>query len=131
MPPESILYNRFAEDSDVWSYGVTLWEIYSYGLQPYHGYSNAEVIELVRNRTLLEIPEFCPPRVYSLIVECWSEVPSRRPRFAEIFNRLQTWSVVSSPVPSSVTPTSRHSSTTGPGGLPPPPPMTGLGSHAI
>lgn len=103
MPPEAIMYGRYSEASDVWAYGVTLWEIYSYGTQPYYGYNNAEVAEMVRQRCLLACPENCPPRMYSLMVECWHETPSRRPRFAEIHARLQTWSVVSSPAHSSTT----------------------------
>ncbi|KAL0277017.1 UNVERIFIED_CONTAM: hypothetical protein PYX00_004446 [Menopon gallinae] len=91
MPPESILYGKFTTESDVWSYGVVLWEIYSYGLQPYYGYNNQEVIEMIRSRQLLPCPEDCPTRVYSLMVECWHEVPSRRPHFPELHARLNSW----------------------------------------
>ena len=91
MPPESILYGKFTTESDVWSFGVVLWEIYSYGLQPYYGYSNQEVIEMIRSRQLLPCPEDCPSRMYAFMVECWHEVPTRRPSFAEIHNRLRHW----------------------------------------
>ena len=40
MPPESIFFGKFSGESDVWSYGILLWEVYSYGLQPFYGYSN-------------------------------------------------------------------------------------------
>ncbi len=91
MPPESILYGKFTTESDVWSFGVVLWEIYSYGLQPYYGYSNQEVIEMIRSRQLLPCPEDCPSRMYAFMVECWHEVPTRRPPFAEIHSRLRHW----------------------------------------
>ncbi|PSN51826.1 hypothetical protein C0J52_17686 [Blattella germanica] len=91
MPPESILYGKFTTESDVWSYGVVLWEIYSYGLQPYYGYSNQEVIDMIRSRQLLPCPEDCPSRLYTLMIECWHEVPSRRPQFPEINARLRSW----------------------------------------
>lgn len=91
MPSESILYGKFTAESDVWSYGVVLWEIYSYGLQPYYGYSNQEVINMVRSRQLLPCPEACPSAVYTLMVECWHEQPIRRPNFVEIGQRLRVW----------------------------------------
>jgi len=91
MPPESILYGKFTTESDVWSFGVLLWEIYSFGLQPYYGYSNQEVIEMIRSRQLLPCPEDCPSRMYAFMVECWHEVPARRPQFAEIHARLRHW----------------------------------------
>ncbi|CAH0386476.1 unnamed protein product, partial [Bemisia tabaci] len=91
MPPESILYGKFTTESDVWSYGVVLWEVYSYGLQPYYGYSNQEVIEMIRSRQLLPCPEDCPSRMYSLMMECWHEAPIRRPHFPEIHTRLRQW----------------------------------------
>lgn len=91
MPPESILYGKFTTESDVWSYGVVLWEIYSYGLQPYYGYNNQEVINMIRARKLLPCPESCPSYCYSLMVECWAELAVRRPSFAEISHRLRVW----------------------------------------
>lgn len=60
MSSEAILYGKFTTESDVWSYGVVLWEIYSYGVQPYFGYTNPEVINMVRARQLLSCPEACP-----------------------------------------------------------------------
>lgn len=62
MPPEAITYGKFTTDSDIWSFGVVLWEVFSYGLQPYYGFSNQEVMEMVRKRQLLPCPEDCPPR---------------------------------------------------------------------
>ena len=91
MPPESILYGKFTTESDVWAFGVVLWEIYSFGLQPYYGYSNSEVIEMIRSRQLLPCPEDCPSRMYAFMVECWHEIPTRRPHFAEIHARLRQW----------------------------------------
>lgn len=93
MPPESILYGKFTTESDVWSFGVVLWEIYSYGLQPYYGYNNQEVIDMIRSRQLLPCPEECPTMIYSLMIECWHEVANRRPQFPEIHHRLHNWYV--------------------------------------
>lgn len=121
MPPESILFGNFTTESDVWAFGVLLWEVYSYGLQPYYGYSNQEVIEMIRTRQLLPCPEDCPSRMYAFMVECWHEVPSRRPQFAEIHARLRHWESMSTGYQSashSMAETSVHSgsqhSSTGP-----------------
>lgn len=94
MPPESILYGKFTSESDIWSFGVVLWEVFSYGHQPYYGYSNQEVIEMIRSRHLLPCPEDCPPHIYSLMVETWHELPNKRPSFAELHTRLRNWKAV-------------------------------------
>nr|XP_042903811.1 inactive tyrosine-protein kinase transmembrane receptor ROR1 isoform X1 [Parasteatoda tepidariorum] len=91
MPIESILYGKFSTESDVWSFGVVLWEIFSYGLQPYYGYNNQEVIDMIRSRQLLPCPEDCPAHIYALMVECWHEIPPRRPTFKELHTRLSSW----------------------------------------
>ncbi|CAG9578784.1 unnamed protein product [Danaus chrysippus] len=91
MPPESILYGKFTTESDIWSYGVVLWEIYSYGLQPYYGYSNQEVISMVRGGELLAPPAACPAPLYSLMRDCWRHAPQRRPAFEDIVTRIGDW----------------------------------------
>ena len=91
MPPEALVYGSLTVESDIWSYGVVLWEIFSYGLQPYYGYSNQEVIEMIRSRQMLPCPEECPPFIYTLMIECWQEMPIRRPSFKEIHTRLIQW----------------------------------------
>ncbi|XP_007550927.1 inactive tyrosine-protein kinase transmembrane receptor ROR1 [Poecilia formosa] len=101
MPPEAIAYGKFTTDSDIWSFGVVLWELFSYGLQPYYGFSNQEVMEMVRKRQLLPCPEDCPPRFYGLMTECWQEGPTRRPRFKDIHSRLRAWEGLSSHASSS------------------------------
>jgi receptor tyrosine kinase-like orphan receptor 1 len=85
MPPESILYGKFTSESDVWSFGVVLWEIYSFGLQPYYGYSNQEVIEMVRCDKVLEtgLNQFRASTHYalfgrSLVFSCFSVFVSCR-----------------------------------------------------
>lgn len=96
MPPESILYGKFTTESDSWSFGVVLWEIFSYGLQPYYGYSNQEVIEMIRSRHLLPCPEDCPAHVYGMMLECWNEISIQRPKFRELHTRLHSWQVLHS-----------------------------------
>ncbi|XP_055065141.2 tyrosine-protein kinase transmembrane receptor ROR2 isoform X2 [Misgurnus anguillicaudatus] len=95
MSPEAIMYGKFSTDSDIWSYGVVLWEIFSYGLQPYCGYSNQDVMEMIRNRQVLSCPDDCPAWIYTLMLECWNEFPARRPRFKDIHARLRTWESLS------------------------------------
>lgn len=95
MSPEANMYGKFSSDSDIWSYGVLLWETFSYGLQPYCGYSNQDVIEMVRGHQLLQCPDDCPAWIYTLMLECWSEFPARRPRFKDIQARLRSWESLS------------------------------------
>ncbi|XP_042769670.1 muscle, skeletal receptor tyrosine-protein kinase isoform X2 [Panthera leo] len=89
MPPESIFYNRYTTESDVWAYGVVLWEIFSYGLQPYYGMAHEEVIYYVRDGHILSRPEDCPLELYNLMRLCWSKLPADRPSFPSIHRILQ------------------------------------------
>ncbi|KAM4720500.1 tyrosine-protein kinase transmembrane receptor ROR2 [Anableps anableps] len=91
MSPEAITNGTFSTDSDIWSYGVLLWEIFSYGLQPYCGCSNQDVIEMVCDHQLLPCPDDCPAWIYTLMLECWCEFPAKRPRFKDIHSCLRSW----------------------------------------
>ncbi|XP_033863694.3 inactive tyrosine-protein kinase transmembrane receptor ROR1-like [Acipenser ruthenus] len=110
MPLEAIMYGKFSTDSDIWSFGVVLWEVFSFGLQPYYGFSNQEVMEMVRKRQLLPCPDDCPPKMYGLMTECWQENPSRRSRFKDIHARLRAWEGLSSHT-SSTTPSGGNATT--------------------
>ena len=94
MPTEAILFGKFSTESDVWSFGVLLYEIFSYGCQPYYGKNNQEVIEMIKNRELLGCPEMCPINVYNLMLECFAEQPCKRPSFTEIHSRLRNLKAV-------------------------------------
>lgn len=110
MAPESIAFGKFTTESDIWAFGVVLWEIFSFGLQPYYGFSNQEVMDMVRKRQLLPCPDNCPARVYGLMNECWQDGPVRRPRFKDVHARLCTWEGLSSHASSS-TPSGGHATT--------------------
>ncbi|NP_001191591.1 Trk-like receptor tyrosine kinase [Aplysia californica] len=84
MSPEAIKYGRFTCESDVWAYGVVLWEIFSYGRQPYFGHSNEEVIHFLDQGILLQRPEDCPSTVYHVMLGCWKGDPRQR----IVFDRL-------------------------------------------
>jgi len=71
-------------------------QIYSYGLQPYYGYSNQDAVELIRTHQLLACPAGCPPRLYAVMVDCWHPSPSTRPRFDDVRRRLRDCAVVGS-----------------------------------
>ncbi|NXD44912.1 NTRK1 factor, partial [Copsychus sechellarum] len=90
MPPESILYRKFTTESDIWSFGVVLWEIFTYGKQPWYQLSNTEAIECITQGRELERPRTCPSEVYAIMQSCWHREPQQRQPIKEIHSRLQT-----------------------------------------
>ena len=89
MPPESLLYGRFTIKSDVWSYGVLMWEVFTFATQPYFGASNQEVIDNIRRQVLLECPLLCTQEIYDIMLECWQKMPVKRPHIGEILESLE------------------------------------------
>ncbi|XP_059192313.1 neurotrophic tyrosine kinase, receptor, type 2a isoform X2 [Centropristis striata] len=88
MPPESIMYRKFTTESDVWSLGVVLWEIFTYGKQPWYQLSNNEVIECITQGRVLQRPRTCPKEVYDLMLGCWQREPHMRLNIKEIHGLL-------------------------------------------
>jgi len=83
--PECFTYGVYDSSCDVWSFGVLLWELFSYGQIPYAGFSNEEVIQKVSTGYRLPCPEDCREELYQLMLPCWNSVPSKRPNFFNIF----------------------------------------------
>ncbi|XP_055538906.1 uncharacterized protein LOC129726199 isoform X7 [Wyeomyia smithii] len=84
MAPESINFRRFTTASDVWMFGVCTWEILMLGVKPFQGIKNCDVIGKLENGERLPLPPNCPPRLYSLMSQCWSYEPHKRPNFKNV-----------------------------------------------
>ena len=79
--PEALLYNRFTIKSDVWSMGVVLYEIITFGRTPYPGMTNEKVLEAVQRGYRMSRPMGCPNKLYDMMLDCWREEPAERPVF--------------------------------------------------
>jgi len=89
MPPECFLDGIFTSKSDVWSFGILLWEVMSMGYMPYPGRGNQEVMSFVQGGGRLTPPNSSTPGpIYALMAQCWNSVPEMRPNFSTIIERL-------------------------------------------
>ncbi|XP_030634040.1 receptor tyrosine-protein kinase erbB-3a [Chanos chanos] len=84
MALESILFRRYTHQSDVWSYGVTVWEMMSYGVEPYASMRPQEVPDLLEKGERLSQPQICTIDVYMVMVKCWMIDENIRPTFKEL-----------------------------------------------
>lgn len=88
--PESILYGKFSSKSDVWSYGVTLWEMFSYGEDPViQGVTQESLGSELLGGKRLACPPDCPTDLYQLMLLCWATDAHQRPSFARIKERVR------------------------------------------
>ncbi|KAB0365429.1 hypothetical protein FD754_009585 [Muntiacus muntjak] len=86
--PEAIAYRKFTSASDVWSYGIVMWEVMSYGERPYWDMSNQDVIKAIEEGYRLPPPMDCPIALHQLMLDCWQKERSDRPKFGQIVNML-------------------------------------------
>ena len=86
---------KFSSASDVWSFGVSIWEIYSLGDIPWKGLDPMAIKDLLVEGERLGCPVRCPADIYELVQTCWRENPQVRPTFAEIHQKLQLVSLTS------------------------------------
>ena len=88
MAPESINFRRFTTASDVWMFGVCVWEIFMLGKKPFPGVRNPDVIGLIECGDRLSKPSRCPEQLYELLLKCWRYEPDRRPSFRLIKRKI-------------------------------------------
>jgi serine/threonine protein kinase len=85
MPPEALMQSRFSEKSDVWAFGVLLYEMWSYCMIPYfHITDDSRLTTLVCAGERLPKPDGCPDTVYDVMKRCWEASPQGRPTFTEL-----------------------------------------------
>uniref|UniRef100_A0A8D2L6D0 Protein kinase domain-containing protein n=1 Tax=Varanus komodoensis TaxID=61221 RepID=A0A8D2L6D0_VARKO len=84
LPPSG----RYSSESDVWSFGVLIWEAFSLGATPYPSMSNQQTREAVERGMRLSAPDRCPAEVYRLMLSCWEYEPQNRPSFSIIRQEL-------------------------------------------
>lgn len=83
--PESLRYRQFSHASDSWMFAVTLWEMFTFGEDPWMGLNGSQILRKIdREGERLHHPDACPPDVYELMLQCWDKVPTERPTFAAI-----------------------------------------------
>ncbi|CAH3188965.1 unnamed protein product [Porites lobata] len=88
MAPESLYQGLYTTKSDVWSFGVVLWEMATLGGVPYPTLANSELYRLLGTGYRMERPDMCSDDVYELMTDCWKEELRSRPSFFQLIERL-------------------------------------------
>ena len=91
MAIESLAGQMYISQSDVWSYGIVLWELMTLGRSPYHGINAYDLQRLLESGYRMKMPANCSPQVYQIMQECWAADPNSRPTFSQLvheFDRL-------------------------------------------
>ncbi|XP_037297481.1 tyrosine-protein kinase Btk29A isoform X2 [Manduca sexta] len=87
-PPEVLNFTRFSSKSDVWAFGVLMWEVFTCGKVPYGRMTNSEVVDKVLQREVLEKPKGCLNEIYNVMRACWGHKPEDRPSFRVLKDQL-------------------------------------------
>ncbi|XP_055029209.2 tyrosine-protein kinase receptor TYRO3 [Misgurnus anguillicaudatus] len=96
---ESLADNVYTTQSDVWAFGVTMWEIMTRGQTPYPGVENSEIYEYLIKGERLKQPPDCPVDIYEMMHSCWSPVPKCRPSFQSLIDQLEVQWAKLNPAP--------------------------------
>ncbi|XP_052441014.1 ephrin type-A receptor 7 isoform X2 [Carassius gibelio] len=86
--PEAIQYHRYSSASDVWSFGIVMWEVMSFGERPYWDMGNQDVIKAIEDGFRLPAPVNCPTSLHQLMLDCWQKERTERPTFTQIHSAL-------------------------------------------
>ncbi|XP_051887383.1 tyrosine-protein kinase SRK3-like [Pristis pectinata] len=91
--PEAIEHGYFSVKSDVWSFGILLYEVVTYGKTPYPGMNNQEVVSMVSKGYRMPCPDGCPSTLHKVMLNCWEKVASKRPSFATLIKNLLAFDI--------------------------------------
>ncbi|XP_078379572.1 uncharacterized protein LOC144662599 isoform X1 [Oculina patagonica] len=89
MAPEALYNSEYTTKSDVWSFGILLWELSTMGGNPYPGINNKELHNLLKTGYRMEKPDTCSDKLYQLVLDCWKDEPSERPTFESATRSLE------------------------------------------
>ena len=89
--PEAALYNRFSIKSDVWSFGIVIYEVLTKGAVPYPGMSNSQVLEAIKQDYRMPSPDNCPDALYNIMFSCWKYEADNRPTFEHLKYQLEKY----------------------------------------
>ena len=89
--PEAAVYGHFTIKSDVWSFGILLYELITYGRFPYPGMNDAQVLDMLQKGCRMPCPKGCPKQLYEIMRECWKDDATTRPTFEMLQLRLETF----------------------------------------
>uniref|UniRef100_A0A8C1TJ50 non-specific protein-tyrosine kinase n=1 Tax=Cyprinus carpio TaxID=7962 RepID=A0A8C1TJ50_CYPCA len=89
--PECIQFHKFSSKSDVWSFGITMWEAFSYGGKPYKKMKGPEVMSFIDAGNRMDCPAGCPEAMYELMKECWTYKHEERPGFVKVEEKMRTF----------------------------------------
>jgi len=84
---------QFSNKSDMWSFGILLWEIYSFGRVPYPRIPLGDVVKHVENGYQMEAPEGCPAQVFTIMKDAWNLSPEKRPSFVSARDSLEKFKI--------------------------------------
>lgn len=84
MAPESLEKGIYNHKTDVWSYGVLLWELMTRGVTPYPEVDNWDIVNFLKQGRRMQQPSYCPDELYDIMLQCWQDDPKRRPSFAQL-----------------------------------------------
>ncbi|XP_059106296.1 cytoplasmic tyrosine-protein kinase BMX [Peromyscus eremicus] len=87
--PEVFHYFKYSSKSDVWAFGILMWEVFSLGKQPYDLYDNSEVVVKVSQGHRLYRPQLASDTVYQIMYSCWHELPEKRPTFQQLLSAIE------------------------------------------
>ena len=90
MAPESIEHLFFNNKTDVWSYGILMWELMTRGAMPYPGVENWQLLQHLKEGHRMDRPKYCPKDFYDLMLKCWAFDNKNRPLFKDMIQLIKT-----------------------------------------